>query len=76
VDEPFIAQSARRHGVSEETILHAFAYPIRVEPLDDAFTMVIGPDPSGNLYEFGVVSSEDGPVIVHAMPARTKYLRR
>jgi hypothetical protein len=35
--------------VSGETVLHAFAHPIRVEPLDDTFTMVIGPDPARNL---------------------------
>jgi hypothetical protein len=29
----------------------------------------------GNLFEVGVVSSDEGPVIVHAMPARPKYLR-
>ena len=36
---------------------------------------LIGPDLAGNLFEIGVVSSEEGPVIVHAMPAREKYLR-
>ena len=38
-------------------------------------TMLVGPDPAGNLFEIGVVSSSDGPVVVHAMPARSKYLR-
>ncbi len=37
--------------------------------------MFIGPDHGGNLYEIGVVSSFDGPVVVHAMPARAQYLR-
>jgi hypothetical protein len=36
--------------------------------------MLIGADQAGNLYEIGVVSSAEGPVIVHAMPARHKYL--
>ena len=27
------------------------------------------------LYEIGVISSDEGPVVVHAMPARDKYLR-
>jgi hypothetical protein len=58
-----------------QLILHAFNNPIRTEELDDGFTMLIGPDYAGNLYEIGVVNSEEGPVIVHAMPARAKYLR-
>jgi len=38
--------------------------------------MLVGPDHAGNPYEIGVVDSEDGPVVVHAMAARTKYLRK
>jgi hypothetical protein len=74
VDGPFIAPSARKHGVEEQTILHAFNNPIRVEELEEGLTMLIGPDHAGNLYEIGVVASEQGPVIVHAMPARRQYL--
>ncbi len=75
VDEPFIAASAHRHGVTDNVILHAFEHPIRVEELDEGLTMLVGPDHAGNLYEIGVVDSDDGPVIVHAMPARAKYMR-
>lgn len=75
MDTPHIAPSARRHGVSDDTMLHAFSNPILSEDLDDGLTMLIGPDPAGNLYEIGVVDSNDGPFIVHAMPARPKYLR-
>lgn len=53
VDEPFIAPSAYRHGVSEEVIIHAFEHPIRVEELDESLTMLVGPDRAGNLYEIG-----------------------
>lgn len=72
--EPVIAPSALRHGVSNETIMYAFNSPIRSEDLDEGMTMLIGPDRAGNLYEIGVVSSDHGPVVVHAMPARDKYL--
>lgn len=72
---PVIAPSALRHGVSEEIILHAFDHPIRSEDLEEDLTMLIGADSSGNLYEIGVVSSKQGPVIVHAMRARPRYLR-
>ena len=48
---------------------------VPVDELDDGFTMFIGPDQAGNLLEVGVVDSDDGPIVVHAMAARTKYLR-
>ena len=73
--QPRIVDSARQHGVSDETILHAFNNPILVEDLDEGMTMFIGPDRAGNLYEIGVVGSDEGPVVVHAMKARSKYLR-
>ncbi len=73
--EPAIAPSARKHGVSDDTILHAFNSPIRAEDLDEGLVMLVGPDHAGNLFEVGVVTSDEGPVIVHAMPARPKYRR-
>lgn len=75
VVEPLIAASARKHGVSDDDIIHAFNNPIRAEDVDEGLMMLIGPDHAGNLYEVGVVESEDGPIVVHAMPARLKYLR-
>lgn len=75
MDEPRIAPSAHKHGVSDETIRHAFNNPIRSDALDDAMTMLIGPDHAGNLYEIGVVDTTDGPLVVHAMTARSKYRR-
>ena len=74
VDPPAIAPSAYRHGVDEETIVHAFNHPIRAEDLEEGLTMLVGPDRAGNLYELGVVDSDDGPLVVHAMPARGKYM--
>ena len=73
--EPIIVASARKHGVLDDDLLHAFNNPIRAEDLDEGLTMLVGPDRAGNLLEVGVVESDDGPVIVHAMPARPKYLR-
>ena len=69
-----IAPSAYRHGVDEETIIHAFNNPIRTEDLEEGLTMLIGPDRAGTLYELGVVDSRDGAVVVHAMVARRRYL--
>lgn len=72
---PSIAQSARKHGVTDEAMLHAYDHFIDVFVLDDGFTMRIGGDSAGALYEIGVSYQSSGPVIVHAMPARSKFLR-
>ncbi len=74
-DDPIIAESARKHGVSDEDMLHAYANPIRVFELDDGLTMIIGGDLAAIIYEIGVVEGTTASVIVHAMRARDKYLR-
>ncbi len=74
--EPVIASSARRHGVDEEDMLHAYRSAIDAWALDEGLVMLIGPDRSGALLEIGLVRSDDGTaVIVHAMKARPKFLR-
>lgn len=72
---PIIAGSARKHGVSDEDILHAYSNPIRVFDLDEGFTMVIGANLAAVIFEIGVVDGITTPVIVHAMKAREKFLR-
>jgi hypothetical protein len=72
---PLIAASARKHGIHDDDMLHAFNHPIFVDDLDDGFVMFVGADTTGNLLEIGVIDSADGPIIVHAMAARPKYLR-
>ena len=49
--------------------------PIRAFDLDDGLTLIIGPTQDARLLEIGVVDGELAPVIVHAMPARDKFLR-
>ncbi len=56
-------------------MLHAFNHPISVDDPDDGFMMFVGADIAGNLLEIGVIDSADGPILVHAMPARPKFLR-
>lgn len=56
-------------------MLHTYANPIRVFELDEGFTMLIGGGVTGALREVGVVDAAIGDVIVHAMPAREKFLR-
>ncbi len=75
MEQPLIASSARKHGISDTDMLHAFNNPILTEDLDDGFTMLIGPSETADLLEVGAIESPDGPIIIHAMPARRKYLR-
>jgi hypothetical protein len=66
--------SARRHGVLDTDMLHAYRHPIRVFNLDE-LTMLVGADDSGRMLEIGVAVGEGVEFIVHAMPAREKFLR-
>ncbi len=72
--DPVILDSARKHGISDEDILHAYRNPIRVFEIED-LTMLIGPATDGNLLEIGIAVAEGFEFIVHAMPARPKFLR-
>ncbi len=72
---PIIAASARRHGVSDEDMLHAYSNPIRIFELDEGLTMIIGANEAAIIYEIGVVDGVSAPVIVHAMKARDRFLR-
>ena len=75
MDAPLIAASARKYGVRDHDMIHAFSHPMLVEDLDEGLTMFVGADQAGNPLEVGVIDSSDGPIIIHAMPARPKYLR-
>ncbi len=68
-----ILVSARKHGISDVDILHAYRNPIRVFDLDD-LTMLIGPSRGGGLLEIGVAHAESIDFVVHAMPASPKFL--
>lgn len=69
-----VLASARKHGVPDDDMLHAYRNPIRVLGLDD-LTMLIGADDSGRMLEVGVAEGDGVEFIVHAMPAREKFLR-
>lgn len=72
---PIIADSARKHRVRDDDMLHAYDHTVRMFDLDDGFTLIIGPAEDGELLEIGVVDGDLAPVIVHAMTARDKFLR-
>lgn len=55
-------------------MVHAFRNALRSFDVDEGLTLLIGGDRSGGLLEIGVVD-RNGPTIVHAMPARERFLR-
>ena len=72
--DPVILASARKHHADDHDMLHAYRNPTRVLQLDD-LTMLIGPSTTGDLLEIGVARAEGIDFIIHAMPARPKFLR-
>ncbi|MBK5224690.1 MAG: hypothetical protein JJE52_17800 [Acidimicrobiia bacterium] len=70
-----ILDSARKHSVADDDIRHAVDQAIRHHDLDDGLVMLIGPSTTGDLIEVGIVTAAASePKIVHAMPARAKFL--
>ena len=70
-----IEPSARKHGVRDEDMRHAFRNHWRRLATDDvARTVFIGPSTTGQPLELVVVWDEAGTAIIHAMAARRKYL--
>ena len=71
-----IEASARKHGVSDEDMLHAVRHHWRAFETDDpAVTMFIGPSTTTEPLEIGVVTDEGGAAVIHAMSARPKFLK-
>lgn len=74
--EPVITPSAYKHGIVEDDILHAFRNPMFVHPGAEGFTMIAGPARDARMLEIGYITSDHfESLIIHAMLARTKYLR-
>lgn len=70
-----IVGSAHKHGVADEDIRHAVANAIRFHDLDEGLVMLVGPAIDASLLEVGIVTADDDePIVVHAMPARAKFL--
>ncbi len=64
-----VLASARKHGIQDDDMLHAYRNPIRVFDLD-GLTMLIAP-----MKAAGVAVGDGVEFIVHAMSARQKFLR-
>jgi hypothetical protein len=72
--DPVIVASARKHGISDDDMLHAYRNPIHAFQTDD-LVVLVGGDESGRMLEIGVAAAEGIEFIIHAMPAREKFLR-
>ena len=71
-----IRPSASKHGISDDDIRHAINNAIAAitHPDQADFTMLIGPDRTAGLIEVGVIGTDAQDYVIHAMPARQKYL--
>ena len=67
-----IAESAHKHGVSDEDIRSALRAEFRTYRQGDRL-LVIGADTTGRLLEVVVLDPDDEPVVIHAMPLRAKF---
>jgi hypothetical protein len=67
-----IHDSARRHGVSDEDIAHAYAHTLAwIEVGDDPLRFLLaGPDLAGNLLELVVLVAGSVELVIHAMKLR------
>jgi hypothetical protein len=76
VIEPVVLDSARKHGVTDEDMVHAWRNAIRIFEVGDGMTMFIGAGRDGTLLEVGVVRPRGTgwTLIAHAMRARARYL--
>jgi uncharacterized DUF497 family protein len=71
-----IADSARKHGISEEAIVHAWENAIKLAEFEydgEERLFVIGPDSSGNLLELVAVPMAEPTRIIHADRLRPKF---
>ena len=71
---PVIVATARKYGIHDDDMLHAYRHPTRVLVLDD-LVMLIGASRAGQLLEIGVRNADGIDFIIHAMPARAKFIR-
>ena len=73
-----IDRSAHKHGIDDDTILHAIDNAILVVDLepdaDPPRVLAIGPDMAANLLEIVWLELADGgELVIHAMPLRPSF---
>jgi hypothetical protein len=62
-----IEESARKHGIADDDMLHAATHPLRLVRQDEHRVLHIGGDTTGRPLEVVVVDNER---IIHAMELR------
>lgn len=70
-----IADSARKHGISDEDILHAVAHPVAPVAVRADRIFFIGTTQTGELLEIVVLSPDEEPAVIHADICRPKFYR-
>ena len=67
-----IHRAARRHGVPDEDIAHAFEHVVAWIEIDDdpPRYLAAGPDRAGNLLELVILDTPAAVLVIHAMPLR------
>ena len=73
-----VADSARKHEVDDEDLLHALRNPPRVIDQDDrdpSRVLVIGVDRAGRLLEVVVLRPGSAPLVIHGMLLRPSLYR-
>lgn len=73
-----IHRSARKHGMTDEDILHAIDHALAIEDIgeDPDRWLVLGPERAANMLEVVVLTTSDGgQLVIHAMPMRPIYER-
>jgi hypothetical protein len=71
-----IFESAWKHGIHDEEMLHAIDHSLALADLGDGRTLHLGPDSAANLLEV-IVQERRGapPLVIHAMRMRSQYER-
>lgn len=76
LDDVEIADSARKHGIGDSSMVHARENAIKLAEFEydgEERLFVIGPDASGNLFELVAVPVEEPVRIIHADRLRPKF---
>lgn len=61
--------------MSDEDIVHAYHHPIRVFEVGDLVMLIGSVVAAGRVLEIGVATAEGIDFVVHAMAARSGFLR-
>ncbi|HEU0205757.1 MAG TPA: DUF4258 domain-containing protein [Pseudolysinimonas sp.] len=69
-------ESARKHGISEEDILHAIRHPLahyEQSHEGERRLLILGPDSSGRFLEIVVLPAREPERVIHADILRPKF---